>query len=196
MTNSATTDPRPLYRAAQAWVLDLLAGVAPDQYELPTPCTDWDVRTLCAHHVGTVERARVIGAGALPDSVSSIAPAAPDDRWADAYQEAAKRQWEIWDDDAVLTRTVTVPWGIVTGADALVGYVREALVHGWDLAVATGQASEADPEIVGPVLRTSIEFLPAGIRVAAGVPFAEPVDPPATAGATEQLANWFGHARP
>ena len=49
MTNSATTDPRPLYRAAQAWVLELLAGVAPDQYELPTPCADW---AQSAHGVG------------------------------------------------------------------------------------------------------------------------------------------------
>lgn len=189
-------DPRPLYRAAQDWVLALLDGITPDQYALPTADDGWDVRTLCAHHVGTIDRARVIGAGGRPEDVDSIAPPAPDDRWADAYRAAAAQQWAVWADDAVLQRTVTVPWGEVSGADALAGYVREALVHGWDLAVATGQPSEADPAIVAPLLEVSEAFLPAGIRATIGAPFAEPVPPAAGAGPTERLANWFGHARP
>ena len=30
----------------------LVGGVRPDQMDLPTPCSDWDVRTLIAHLVG------------------------------------------------------------------------------------------------------------------------------------------------
>ena len=46
----------------------------------------------------------------------------------------------VWADDARLDALVTVPWGRVPGRAAVWGYMREALVHGWDLAVATGQA--------------------------------------------------------
>ena len=40
----------------------------------------------------------------------------------------------VWADDAVLDELVTVPWGRVPGRAAVWGYIREALVHGWDLA--------------------------------------------------------------
>lgn len=188
-------DARPAYRAAQAWVTTLLDGVGDDQYELPTPCDDWTVRRLCAHLVGTVERARGVGADGTFETTSADGPALDDDEWTTAFDDATARQWEAWSDDAVLERIVRVPWGEVTGNAALLGYVRELLIHGWDLAVATGQPSEADSAIAEAVLASAYDFLPAGVRGAAEIPFDEPVDPAAGAGPTERLANWFGHHR-
>jgi uncharacterized protein (TIGR03086 family) len=99
--------------------------------------------------------------------------------------------WTVWDDDARLTAPVTAPWGTVPGAVALWGYLNEALVHGFDLAVATGQPAEADPDVVRPVLAEVAEIIPAGFR-GGPVPFAAVVEPADDAGLTERLANWSG----
>jgi len=88
---------------------------------------------------------------------------------------------------------VTVPWGQAPGREALWGYIGEALVHGWDLAVATGQPSEADPALVEPTAAEVRRFIPADARVP-GVPFSPVVEPRPEAGPTERLANWSGRS--
>jgi uncharacterized protein (TIGR03086 family) len=184
-------DPRPLYRAAQQWVRDLMTGVRAEQLGLATGCPDFDVRALLGHLVATVQRARVIGAGGNPLDVPLVVTGVDDDSWADAYAADAAQVWAVWDDDARLTAPVTAPWGTVPGAVALWGYLNEALVHGFDLAVATGQPSEADADVVRPVLAQAQQILPAGFR-GGPVPFAAVVEPAADAGPTERLANWSG----
>ena len=73
---------------------------------------------------------------------------------------------------------MTVPWGQVPGRAAVWGYLREALVHGWDLAVATGQRPEADPGTAEAVLAQMQRVLPAEPR-GGPIPFAAPVSPAA-----------------
>ena len=101
----------------------------------------------------------------------------------------------VWADDSRLDSPVTVPWGQVPGRAAVWGYIREALVHGWDLAVATGQDPEADRVTAGAALDMTQRHMPAEPR-GGPIPFAPPVDPRPGAGPTESLANWCGHARP
>ena len=67
-------------------------------------------------------------------------------------------------------------------------------MHGWDLAVATGQHSEADPAIAEAGLAVGQQILPANFR-GGPVPFAEVVASTPDAGPTERLANWAGHRR-
>ena len=39
-------DPRPLHRRAVAQTGTVVAAVTPDQFALPTPCTEYDVHAL------------------------------------------------------------------------------------------------------------------------------------------------------
>jgi uncharacterized protein (TIGR03086 family) len=172
-------------------VTGLVDGVRPDQFGSPTPCPEFDVRTLLGHLVATTERARVIGAGGSPFDVPVVVPGIADGDCRDVFAASAARVWEVWDDDTRLTAAVTVPWGTVPGAEALWGYLNEALVHGYDLATATGQPAEADPEVVRPLLDRIAGILPGGFR-GGPVPFAAVVEPAADAGPTERLANWSG----
>ncbi|MGW0039491.1 TIGR03086 family metal-binding protein [Gordonia sp. NPDC003376] len=185
---AAPTDPRPAYAAATSWVTDLLSAVRSDQWDNRTPCTEFDVRTLASHLIGTARRAVALGSGADVFAVHPVADVFDAETYAATVAEAI----DLWADDAKLTAPVTVPWGTVPGAGALWGYVNESLVHGWDLAVATGQNPEADPEIVAVTSEIAQRFIPAEIRAADEVPFAAVVTLRAEAGPTERLANWAG----
>jgi uncharacterized protein (TIGR03086 family) len=193
-----TPDPRPLYAGALTWVHGLLQAVRPEHLDAPTPCPDFDARTLAGHLVATVDRARVLGEGGDPRTSPFIVSGVADDGFATAYGEAIEKMWSVWAapaGDAILDREVTAPWGSVPGWAALYGYLNETLVHGWDLAVATGQAAEAPREIAEAALAAAPRTLPAEPR-GGHVPFAPPVPPAPDAGPTERLANWNGRERP
>ncbi|NLE78868.1 MAG: TIGR03086 family protein [Rhodococcus sp.] len=195
MTQTTThTDPRPLYRDALGWVAELITGVQPDQFDSPTPCSEFDVRTLLGHLVATVERARVIGEGGDAGSIPLVMEEIDDAGYTDAYQSAIDRMWTVWNDDALLDAEVTPPWGKVPGRGAIGGYLNETLVHGWDLAVATGQKCEAEPAVAEAAVGMAKAMIPASPR-GDFIPFAEVVDSAPDAGPTERLANWSGHSK-
>ncbi|WP_299573597.1 TIGR03086 family metal-binding protein [uncultured Williamsia sp.] len=184
----AATDPRPVYAGATAWVNDLLRGAAPESMADPTPCDDLDVAALGGHLLGTAHRAIAIAEGR--DVLAVPAFGLPFDP--DAYADATASAIALWSDDALLDAPATVPWGTVPGRGALWGYVNETLVHGWDLAVATGQSPEAPAGLAEATLPVAQMFIGADIRDVA--PFDEVVEPRPEAGATERLANWTGRA--
>ena len=94
-----------------------------------------------------------------------------------------------------MAKPVTVPWGTVPGAVALSGYVREILTHGWDLATATGQPTELDPELAEFALEISMASLTPDMRADERVPFGPvvPIDP--DAGVYARLAAWLGRTQ-
>jgi uncharacterized protein (TIGR03086 family) len=181
-------DPRAIFLQAVAQTESIVAAVRPDQAGLPTPCADWDVRTLVSHMTGGVTRLALVGEGA--DALTVPPFADPGDDWAAAYRAAGKRAATAWADDAKLDALFAVPWGKVPGRVAVAGYVREVLAHGWDLAFATGQETELDPELGAFALEVSQRSLPASGRE--GIPFGPVVQAPAGAGVYAQLAAWLG----
>ncbi|WP_433504493.1 TIGR03086 family metal-binding protein [Pseudonocardia halophobica] len=191
-TTEIVTDPRPHYRAALDWAAGLLAGVRPEQLRDATPCPEFDVEGLLRHLVATVNKIRMIGEGGSPFTMPFQVPPAPD--YPASFAEAQARMWTVWSDDALLDREVTVQWGSAPGRGALWGYVNETLVHGWDLAVATGQDAEADPDLAEAMLAVARQMIPAEGR-GGDFPFAPVVEPTPDAGPTERLANWSGRRR-
>lgn len=192
---TTTTDPRPFYDRALTWAHALVTAVRPDQLDNATPCAEFDVRALLGHLVATVDRARAIAEGRPPFSVPSVVTGIADDAWAATLAGSTAAVQTAWQDDALLDKAVTVPWGTVPGRAAVWGYLNEALVHGWDLAVATDQDPEADAELATVALAGAEEKVPAGRR-GDGIPFGPVVSSAPTAGPTERLANWSGHHRP
>lgn len=192
MTTMQITDPRPLYDDALAWVAGLVDHT--DGFDRPTPCAEYDVRELLGHIVATVDRIRVAGEDGDVNAQPTVVTGVPDDGWPAALATAAARMRAVWSDDALLDRPTTVPWGTLPGRATIWGYLNEALVHGWDLAVATDQDPEADPALAGAALAAVRQFLPAGMR-GGEIPFDTVVEPAPDAGPTERLANWSGHRR-
>jgi len=187
------SDPRPLHRRAIAQTETAVAAVSVDQLTLPTPCTEYDVRTLLSHIIGGLTRAALVGEGD-PHALArpAMAEGPPDDGWPAAYRAAAERAVAAWADDAKLDTLVEVPWGKVPGRFALAGYIQEILAHGWDLAQATGQPTERDPELATWALAGAKRILPPDIRGDAGVPFGPVVEVSPDAAPYAQLAAWLG----
>lgn len=187
----------PLHQAQQ-WVGDLLDNVRPDQLDGPTPCAEFSVARLIEHLLGVQERAQRMGStGALGDAPTTISLTTLDERTPAedfrARSAAIGRAWATWPATDLWQRTITGPFGTLPAGPVLMLYTSEYLVHGWDLAVATDQPSEADPALVEPVLAGMRQALPAHPRGGA-IPFDPPVASAADAGPTEQLANWLGRS--
>jgi uncharacterized protein (TIGR03086 family) len=188
------TDPRPVYEAAQDWAGDLLGAVRPGQWEVPTPCPEFTVRELAGHLLAVLDRARVVAEGGDVNAQPQVIRDVSGDDFATAFRARLPGLRAAWTDSA-LAGEVTVPPGIVVpGATGVWKYANEILVHGWDLAVATGQQVEAPPAVAQPVLDRADGIISAERR-GGFIPFDPPVEPGPEAGPTEQLANWNGHRR-
>ncbi|WP_224387099.1 TIGR03086 family metal-binding protein [Pseudonocardia sp. ICBG1293] len=186
-------DPRPAWFAALDRVSGLVRAVPADRPADPTPCDGFDVRTLMAHLVTTLRRPAAMAAGTDPMAAPLVSEDVLDDPAAAYVREASalRAAWSGPAGDALLDRVHRLPFGEVPARVALAVYVNETLVHGWDLAVATGQDPEGDPEPATAALRTAQSFLPADRR-GGPVPFGPVVEPRPQAGPTERLANWSG----
>lgn len=183
-------DHRPDLFQAQDWMHALLAEVRPEHLDLPTPCEDWDVRELVAHLFLVADRITVVGQGGNAMSVTRDAVEVPDDLAA-GFGQRVQAAREAWSDDASLTRSVTVPWGEVPGAIALAGYLPELVAHSWDLATATGQPSEADPELAAVAMSAAGRAIPAERD---GFPFGPVVPSTPDDSPTTRFVHWMGRA--
>ena len=184
-------DPRPIHRRAMAQTEAIVAVVEPGKLGLPTPCPEYDVRALLSHIVGGLNRVAIVGEGGDALARPARADEVPDDGWAAAYQAASQRAKEAWSDDAKLDALVEVPWGKIPGRFAVAGYIQEILTHGWDLARATGQPTERDPELAFFALAGAKRILPPETR-GDDIPFAPVVPVPPDAAPYAQLAAWLG----
>jgi len=97
---------------------------------------------------------------------------------------------EAWSDPAVLERTVHLPFGDFPGAFALGIHTVETVVHGWDLAKATGQPTEVDPELCA-VAWQNCKDIDDTFR-GPDRPFRPRVAAPLGGSKTEELVAWLG----
>ncbi|MEA2972925.1 MAG: hypothetical protein QOG82_1383 [Actinomycetota bacterium] len=200
------TDIRTVFARALATGGDVIGNVRPDQLDGPTPCDDFDVRTLIGHLVGVLERVTLMGRGEnpfqAPDRITGLA----DDAWLPAWSDAAQRVTDAWADDASLVRIVHLPWAKESGALTLASYCNEITVHTWDLATATGQHPAWDDEVVATAW-DSFRGLPGQGRAemfaavkaempepyrSAGDPWSDAVPVPDDAPLIDRLVAWNG----
>lgn len=162
----------------------LVAGVRDEQLGLPTPCVDWPVAELLAH---IHQFSTVFTQNARKEPVWP-----PDDLvagWRQAIPEQLAEMARAWRQDAAWHGTVSAGGVTMDAANnALVG-IEELTVHGWDLAVATGQPFEVGDTTLEEVDRFFTLFPP---RDGAGGPFGPPLTPPPQATRLERTIALTG----
>jgi uncharacterized protein (TIGR03086 family) len=141
----------------------LLLGVDDGDLAVPTPCPGWSVAALLDHLMGLAfaftqaarKRTDAPGTDGPPPepSADSLLP-----QWRSRLPVLLEDLSTAWKDPAAWTGTAQA--GGVTLPAAAMGTVavNELVMHGWDLARATGQDYAADPR----TLEILIEFLSQG----------------------------------
>jgi uncharacterized protein (TIGR03086 family) len=156
---------------------DVIAGVRRDQWELATPCPEYDVETLMNQIVSWI---RVFDAGCNGrpfDEDPATYRCGPDP--AGDFRASAASLVAGWEQHG-LDRPVRVTSGEMPGEMVFNMTVMEYPTHGWDLAVATGQPIVFSEEEASETLARAEATLPPEYRGNAFGP-AVPVDPDARA---------------
>lgn len=189
---TTTTDPRPLLLAAVAQVTPYVARLVPADLDRPTPCDGWPVRDLLAHLVAVEVRLAHIVRGGHPFDLPSRVDDVADDGWLAAWTAAGEELRVALDEPGVLARTIHHPAGTFPAPRALVAYVSEVLVHGWDLGTALGDTSGLSDDLAAACLEPVRAFLPATPRGVPRVPFGAVVPVAEDARTVDRLAGWYG----
>jgi uncharacterized protein (TIGR03086 family) len=175
-----TDDLIATFSSAQAAFTERMHAVAPGQWQLGTPDTQWTVADLAGHLVDEHRWATPLLAGLDMDAaravVAGLGPAARDGVvLVRAWDRAAAASAEAFRADGALTGSVAITRGSVPAVEYLEEMVLDLIVHAWDLGVATGYP---EPLAAGPVAaiyplaQAIVDRTPAGM-----------FDPPADVGA-------------
>jgi uncharacterized protein (TIGR03086 family) len=138
-------------RTVEGWSTQV-ARVGPDQWDLPTPCSDWTVRDLVNHVTGEDLWTVPLLEGS---TIEEVGDRFDGDLLGDDPPTTALRAA----DDAVAAVAGRLPAGgtvqLSYGEERLEEYVSQLaadhLVHGWDLAAAIDGSRDLDPDAVAQV---------------------------------------------
>ncbi|MFF3870212.1 TIGR03086 family metal-binding protein [Streptomyces sp. NPDC001978] len=143
----------------QARVVARLAeGVTDEQLAVATPCPDCAVRNMLGHLTGLSVAFRDAGRKDLGVTTNSAPDAAAPDigpGWCEELPWALDALAEAWRDPDAWTGMTRAGGVNLPGAVAAAVAADELVIHGWDLARATGQPYEPDPA----ALEASYAFL-------------------------------------
>ncbi|CRK58090.1 hypothetical protein [Alloactinosynnema sp. L-07] len=138
----------------------VVAAVRDDQWDAPTPCSQWTVTQVVQHAAGDqLAYAATLGAGDGPD-YDPFAPSGTIDGSPEALVRAAiVRTADAWARHTADTAATPLPQGelpvtIAAGACAL-----DAAVHAWDIATATGQPSPLTEDLSAFLLAVAQEIV-------------------------------------
>lgn len=143
------TDIAELHAQALDATGRVVGGVAADRWHAATPCADWDARALVNHLVaGNMWAAELADGGTIEGVGSRLDGDVLGDDPAAAYAESAAAAAAVFRRPGALDAPCAVSYGPVPGSVYAGHRFLDVLVHGWDLAVATGQDYTFDPGLM------------------------------------------------
>ena len=144
-----------LTAAAATEAVNVVRGVKPDQLRAPTPCHDWDVQALTNHLLQVISGLSLAGRDqAVPQDLWESDLMSDD--WAGQFADEARRGVTAWANSAAWG---TIRMGSTEMPASLVATMlaSDLVIHGWDLARATGQDYRCDDEVAEVTYRFIVD---------------------------------------
>ena len=167
------------------------SGVETDQWSARTPCDNWTVAQVLQHAVGDQQAyAAVLTGVGFPDFDTF----APTGEFADgpqaALDHALAATTAAYADVAQDATAVAVPLpqGPLPAPVAAAAAALDAAVHGWDIAVATGQTPLLDDELAAELLAAAPQI----VEPVRAFAFAPAMDTVESESATARLLKYVG----
>ncbi len=135
----SASEPADDFLRASAAIEAMIAAVRPEQWDAPTPCTEWNLREL-VNHLVEVNYSLAARFGGPGDGTG-------DDPVA-AYQQSAQALSDALAFPGVLEQTYPGPFAHTTGDRQLQARMADLLTHGWDLAQSTGIPADLPADLV------------------------------------------------
>jgi uncharacterized protein (TIGR03086 family) len=130
-------------------------GIEPSQLSAPTPCSEWDVRALVNHITGGATMFAVcVEEGSIADErlMELIAGDNLGDDFKGAFDAAAAHAVAAFEAPGAADKMVKLPFGEMPAGVAMNLAIFDVTVHALDLATATGQSTDLDPEVLATAL--------------------------------------------
>lgn len=184
VTQGALMEPRDQLEEILPLVSKLVEPLTDDQLNAGTPCAAFTVRDILEHMIGGATMFAAAFRGMTPTE-----PAGGSEPLA-AFPVALGNLRDSVGSPGALDRTIAAPFGEVPG-DTFARFVAlDGLLHGWDIATATGQPYDPSAAVVAAVDTFARQTISDDMR--ANGMFASPVDPPLGASPIVRLAAFTG----
>ena len=130
-------DPLEFHREALGVAQQVIDAVDPCQFQLPTPCDEWNVRQLVEHMIAGNRRIADDPPAEGEDVIGADVSA--------SYAAAAAKAAATFEAPGGLDGTFKLSFGEVPGQVAVVARATDQLAHSWDLPKATGMSTDLSP---------------------------------------------------
>ena len=177
-------DPRTQLDEIAPLLNELVAPLDDTQLNASSPCATFTVRNILEHMIGGATMFAAAFRGTTPSDHASGTDVVAEFTAAMADLQQAFRSPGAFD------RTIAAPFGDVPGEDFARFVVLDGLVHGWDIATATGRPYDPPAAVVADVDAFARQAISDGMR--ANDMFASPVDPPVDASPIVALVAFTG----
>jgi uncharacterized protein (TIGR03086 family) len=175
-------------------VISLLDGVTDESLTHPTPCGDTPVAGMLDHLMGlsmaftrAARKASEAASGAPRAAAEQLEP-----DWRTVLPQRLMELAEAWRDPAAWEGSTTVAGVSMPARQMGVVALDEVVMHGWDLAKATGQSFSCDPASAEAVLQfTTVAAQPENAAMREGL-FGPPVYVPDEAPAFDRALGLAG----
>ena len=169
---------------ATGMLAELIDGVRDEQLREPTPCAEMTLGDLLDHVDGlslafaaAADKAPLDGTDAEPSANASRLG----DDWRSRIRERLATLAAAWQRETAWTGMTQAGGVDLPGEVAGVVALNEVVVHGWDIAVASGQRFDCEPHVLEAAydfVRSSVDENPDGTPGLFGPPVPLPHDAP------------------
>lgn len=152
-SRAAGGSPDQLYIRAMEATQRVVHGVTDDQWHSPTPCSEWTVRDIVNHLVSENLWSVELFAGKRIEDVGDRFDGdlvAGDPK--DAYARSVAAATSTVGSPGAMEAICHLSAGDEPGAEYACQLFMDTLIHGWDVAKATGQDSRLSADLVAACL--------------------------------------------